>query len=382
MKEHCPEEPKRIQPLKGGLLSKTFSITAFISIIKINLSLTLSKLNEVLITAKKMTPSHKKKARRLLFLFSILVSFCLLYACSRQSEYRYYGYAEGEFVFVAPAFAGHLFKLEVERGEWVEAKQPLFFLDAENEFYAKEKSEEELKAFEAQLADLIKPSKRPDEIAALTAQLEQAKAQFAFSEIQLQRNKKLLAVAGISQELLDENQSQYDRNKAHVQELEDNIRVGLLSAREDQIQKAKDDVEAALAALGQAKWKLGKKSVYAPAHGRIQDTLYRQGEWVGEGMPVVMLLPPENVKARFFVPEKDLGRIKIGHPVSLECDSCEKSILAKITFVSQQAEFTLPIIFSQDSREKLVYLIEASVPSEEALRLHPGQPLTIILKNL
>jgi HlyD family secretion protein len=115
----------------------------------------------------------------------------------------------------------------------------------------------------------------------------------------------------------------------------------------------------------------------APRDGQVTDTLYVQGEWVPAGSPVVALLPPANIKVRFFVPEKILGSVKTGQAVSVRCDGCEKPISAHISYISPQAEYTPPVIYSRENRAKLVFLVEARPAPVEAAELHPGQPVEV-----
>jgi HlyD family secretion protein len=109
----------------------------------------------------------------------------------------------------------------------------------------------------------------------------------------------------------------------------------------------------------------------------VVDTLYRQGEWVAAGAPVVSLLPPENVKVRFFVPEPRLGAITVGDEVHVRCDACGPDLSAVISYVSPDAEYTPPVIYSREMRAKLVYLVEAEPRQPTALR--PGQPVDVTL---
>jgi HlyD family secretion protein len=106
---------------------------------------------------------------------------------------------------------------------------------------------------------------------------------------------------------------------------------------------------------------------------------YQPGEWVGAGQPVVSLLPPGNVKARFFVPESDLARVQLGSNVMLACDGCGSAIAAKVTRVATQPEYTPPVIYSNAQRSKLVFMVEAKPTPGEATRLKPGQPLDVRL---
>jgi len=111
----------------------------------------------------------------------------------------------------------------------------------------------------------------------------------------------------------------------------------------------------------------------------VQDTLYVQGEWVPAGSPVISLLPPENIKIRFFVTEKGLGGLRLGQTVKISCDSCGPAINANISYVSPQAEYTPPVIYSKENRSKLVFLIEAKTSPVDAIKLHPGQPVDVAL---
>ncbi|HEX2199888.1 MAG TPA: HlyD family efflux transporter periplasmic adaptor subunit, partial [Burkholderiales bacterium] len=147
--------------------------------------------------------------------------------------------------------------------------------------------------------------------------------------------------------------------------------------REAERKAAQSEVAAARAALAQAAWKLEQKSVAAPAGGRVHDTYFAEGEWVPAGRPVVALLPPGNVKVRFYVPETLLGAIAGEHPVEIRCDGCPAPVAGKVSFVSTQAEYTPPVLYSRESRSKLVYLVEAR---PEGGNLRPGQPVDVTLK--
>jgi HlyD family secretion protein len=111
----------------------------------------------------------------------------------------------------------------------------------------------------------------------------------------------------------------------------------------------------------------------------VIDTLYSSGEWVAAGMPVISLLPPENIKVKFFVSEKQLGAIKLGQTISVTCDGCTTPVAAAISFIAPQAEYTSPLIYSKENRTTLVFLVEARAKAEDAVKLHPGQPVEVKL---
>ena len=299
----------------------------------------------------------------------------LLAACSLQNGPNYQGYAEGEYVKVAVPFAGSLTLLNVKRGDQVNAGAPLFSLEQENEAAEHRQAAEQVRRAEAQLEDL-KKGKRPSEIDAINAQLVQARANLQLSTSQLKRQQQLVAQHFVSADKLDEARSAYERDKGRVEELNAQLKTARLAARRDEIAAAAAEVAAARATLAQAEWKLAQKSVISPVTGLVADTLYVQGEWVPAGSPVVSLLPPQNIKARFFVPETELARIHIGDTLQLNCDGC-KPLAARVSFISPQAEYTPPVIYSKESRAKLMFLVEARPRPEEAVLLHPGQPLDV-----
>ena len=134
----------------------------------------------------------------------------------------------------------------------------------------------------------------------------------------------------------------------------------------------------AKAALDMTDWRLSQRRVTSPIAARVADVLARPGETMAAGAPVVSLLPPGNIFVRFFVPEADLARMHRGDSVRLTCDGCRADINAVISFVSPQAEYTPPVIYSEESRAKLVYSIEARPPPDQAVLFNPGQPVTVL----
>ncbi len=146
-------------------------------------------------------------------------------------------------------------------------------------------------------------------------------------------------------------------------------------------QKTYDDAEAALrqakANLDWSQTRLGRRSAHSPGESTVEQIYYRPGETVPAGRPVVALLPPGNLKIRFFAPQSILPEIKYGQSVEVSCDSCETGLTAKVSFISRSAEFTPPVIYSLEERSKLVFLIEARPEHPEKFRV--GQPVTVTL---
>ncbi|HKD54483.1 MAG TPA: HlyD family efflux transporter periplasmic adaptor subunit [Steroidobacteraceae bacterium] len=300
----------------------------------------------------------------------------VLPGCSGPRGPTYQGYVEGEFVYMASSQPGHLEHLAVTRGAQVARGAELFALEAIEEKAEQHQAQQQLAAAEAQLAD-IQTGKRPPEMAVIRAQLLQAQAAARKSAQQRERDEAQYRAGGISREQLEATLAQASSDAAHVNELASQLDVARLPGREQQLQAQNNQVLAARAVLAQADWRVDQKSVSAPGAGLVFDTMYREGEWVAAGSPVVRMLPPQNIKVRFFVPQPALGTLAVGQKVSLHCDGCAADIPATITFISTEAEYTPPVIYSNETRSKLIFMIEAHPTPEDAVKLHPGQPLAV-----
>jgi HlyD family secretion protein len=301
-----------------------------------------------------------------------------LAACSKPPAEGYAGYAEGDYVRLSAPVAGTLTRLHLQRGDRVEAAAPAFVLEQDSERAAREEAESRLRAAQQQLLNL-QQGKRPDELAAVRAQLAQAQAALALSNAELARTSKLVAEQFNSPATLDQARSKVASDQAHVNELAAQLRVANLGARTPEIAAAAQEVKAAQAQLAQAEWRVAQKTQRVPAAADVVDVLYREGEYVPLGGPVLTLLPPGNLKARFFVPQAVVGALSVGQPVSLRCDGCGAPIAARLSFVAREAEFTSPLIYSRENRAALVFMVEARPEPADARRLHPGQPLQVLL---
>ena len=294
---------------------------------------------------------------------------------SGTPDSSYSGYVEAEYVMVGSAVGGPLATLDVRRGDKVTAGARLFTLDDTAERGARDEADGKLQTAVAQLADLL-TGRRAPEIEAIVAQRVQAVAALRQSETELQRQTRLQASNASSAQQLELARKQRDQDKGHVDELDAQLRVARLPGRDEQINAAQATVTSAQGTLAQAQWQLGQMTGTAPTDGTVVDTLYRPGEQIGGGKPVVQLLPPGNIKIRFFVPEGIIARIAAGQNVRISCDGCGAPITAVIRFISPQAEFTPPVIYSREQRSRLVYLVEAW-PNERAEALRVGQPVDV-----
>ena len=300
-------------------------------------------------------------------------------ACSRNATTGYQGYVEGRFVYVASPQPGRLDHLSVTRGETIAANQALFTLDPEPEWSAELQARQILRSDEARLADL-RTGKRPPEKDVIAAQLAEAKVEHQKSLDILKSYESQYAAGGISQTDLINARAAVDSNAALVRQYQSDLEVAALPGRDEQIKAQEAVVAADQAALRQASWRLQQKRIASSLSGFVFDTLYREGDWVSAGSPVIQMLPPTNVEVRFFVPQPIVGRLKLGQNISAHCDGCGANVPSTITFISNQAEYTPPVIYSNETRAKLVFMIIAKPAVDQAALLHPGQPVEVTLQ--
>lgn len=290
----------------------------------------------------------------------------------------YQGYVEAEYVHVAAPVAGALAELRVRRGQQVEAGAPLYILEQDYERAALAVATHSLKQAADRLANTMK-GQRPTELTAIGARLGQAETSLRLAETEYRRRQKLYAERTISAEEMDKARTEYELKVQQVREMSATLSTARLGARSDEISAAQAEVEAAKARVEQAAWTLRQKTQAAPQNAMVFDTLFAQGEWVPAGKAVAVLLPAANVKVRFYVPEEAVGGLRLGQEAQVRWDGRAEWLPLRLSYISPQAEYTPPILFSSQSRAKLVFLVEAQPAPEQAPVLHPGQPVDVRL---
>jgi HlyD family secretion protein len=309
----------------------------------------------------------------------LVIAAIVVSACSGHASDTYQGYLEGEFVYLGSAVGGRLEHLLVTKGQTVEASAVLFDLESNQEAAALKQADEGVNAAQAQLADM-QTGKRSAEVDVVKAQLDQATAAERQSALQLERDTAQLQLGGISRMQLDASRAKHDVDLARVRELKGQLQVADEAGRPEQVRAQDAQVAAASAVAEQARWRLDQKHVATTQAGVVVDTLFREGEWVPAGSPVVKMLPTGNVKARIFVSQASLSLFPIGRQVTIRCDGCSKTFPAKVSYVATEAEFTPPVIYSNENRAKLVFMIEVRPAAEDGSALHPGQPVEVVLE--
>lgn len=286
----------------------------------------------------------------------------------------YQGWVEADTLFIGAEGTGRLEMLNVAEGQSVTSGALLFKLESSSETAAVAAARAGLGQSQAALDLALAAQKRPEEIDMLRASEREASAKLDLAEQDLDRTRVLVERGTSTRANLDTATATEAANRAALDSVRSQIILANLPVRDQQIRQSQQAVAAAQAEVASAEAALARRTVAAPAAGSIETLYYHTGEVVPAGRPIVALLPPENVRIRFFVPETEIARFSLGQTIRTACDAC-KPMDAKVSFISKTAEFTPPEIYSLEERAKLVYRVEAIPADPTALR--PGQPVDV-----
>ena len=313
----------------------------------------------------------------IVLLFALGAGGAWWWTMRRPASVAWQGYAEADFVKIGPTQQGLLTAVAVSRGDQVQTGTLLFTQDDADDRAARDQAAQMLAQAEESLGNLQKGGK-PTEIARAEADLADARAVLARATADQARGEAQLPMGGVSRQTVDELRADRLSAQAKVEAAQAALtQARAPMGREGEILAQRASVAAARAALGMAEWRLAQRRVTAPVDGRVADVMARPGETMAAGAPVVSLLPPGNIFVRFFVPEALFGTIHLDDRVALACDGCPPDLSARISFISPQAEYTPPLIYSESSKAKLVFIVEARPSREQAMRLNPGEPVEV-----
>lgn len=300
----------------------------------------------------------------------------LLSACTAQVPLAV-GYVEGDYVLLAPLEPVQVETVSVNRGDRVEPGRQIVTLENTDAILAVSRAQAALSQAQAQLADL-KVGKRPEEIAVLEAAVRSAKAQAQEAHRVRDRTQDLFRRGIATQAQLDEAVTAVEVAEARIGETEANRAVAGLPARPEAIKAAESQVAQTQAQLEQAAWLLSKRSLAAPSPGRVDDVIRNPGDIAGPSAPVLSILPDGAVKLTLYVPEPAFSSLAVGAVLAVRCDGCPRGLTARVSYISPDPEFTPPVIYSLETRQKLVYRVEAR-PEGETATLRPGQIVDVEL---
>jgi HlyD family secretion protein len=266
----------------------------------------------------------------------LLFALLLLGACGQKKDDAWLGYGEGDNAFISAPQPGWVTKMEVERGRIVRRGDRLFVLDNVRERTGRDQAAAALEEAKASLA--------------------QERSNLVYAQTELNRQDRLARDHAGTPTQRDLVQNNFRQSVARISQLQAQIA----------------QMEASLAT---ADYGLSQREIVAQTEGPVQDIYFREGEYVPASTPVISILPPQNVYVRFFVPESQLSRLHLGQTVKISCDGCGAPVQAHVSFIAQREEFTPPVIFSIENREKLVFKAEARAPG--GLKIKPGQPVDV-----
>jgi HlyD family secretion protein len=308
-----------------------------------------------------------------------------LFSCrSEQADNRFTGYIEADLIYVSASLPGRIQSLPFEQGDVVSEGELMLTLENDAQKISVAQSRAQLAQAKSNVENL-QTGLRQEELDSLDAQLAEAKASLNLAEVQKNRWETLVKIGAATQADKDQIDAEYRVAVARVHNVESQIKAAKLSARPHLIEAAQAQVSAAEEALNYAIWQEQQTKVFAPANARVEQVLYRKGEYISAGMPVYSLLPSDGLKVKFFVPQAQLSDVTMGQLVRVLNPSKAVSNEASnpgyteaiVSYIAQDAEFTPPIIYSTESREKLVFLVEASF--DHPVQLRPGQPVDVVL---
>lgn len=267
-----------------------------------------------------------------------LLMMCTMIVSCKEENNSLQGYIDADYTYISSNFSGTLISLDASKGNAVKKGELLFTLDVQPQ-------QSQLKKAKAEQTQAL-------------AQVEVKQVDLDYQSKLLARYQKLVKSGGASLEQFEEVKNNYLNAKAAL------IAQQAL-------------VESSTAELTQAKWSEANKKKYASISGYVYDTYFTVGELVLSGRPVLSIVTPENLKVIFYVPEPSLAKLKLKNQVTISCDGCKETYPATISYISSKTEYTPPYIFSESSRTKFVYRIEAKPIKTAFNDLHPGQPVSI-----
>jgi HlyD family secretion protein len=284
----------------------------------------------------------------------------------------YNGYVEADYIYAAPADSGRLVEIAVAEGAEIAEGDTLFRLEDLDQTAALKAAEARVAEAEANLDDLLTGS-RDAEIDVLRASIDRAKAELELARKTLDRSTTLIQRELVPAAQVDEDRARVQELEAQLSEFQAQLHVAELPARDAQVAAARAALRAAEAEAGRARSALDDRLVTAPTQGRVERVFFDEGEVASAGTPVVSILPPGARTAIFFVPEPDRTAFALGDNLALACDGCPPGLTAKVTRIASDPQYTPPLIYSRDERQRLVFRAEAEVTGA----LLPGQPIVL-----
>lgn len=308
-------------------------------------------------------------------------AFCLstLISCKTESQQIVFtGYVEAEWVYLSAPQSGWMIAMPWQAGDRILLNEEAFQLDNAQQLAAIKEAQARLEQASAQERNGITGA-REEEIAELEAQKAQAIVALEFAASENIRWNKLVEQGLAPASKSSQVNADYATSVAKLDAIKASINVAKLGIRPELTNSAKAAQDAAQANLEQAQWQLSQRNVLSLAAGQIEEIFYRQGEFVIAGKPILAILPDNGLIVRFFVPQASLTDFIMGHSINVRADGLDTTVSARIFHIARSAEFTPPVIYDQQSRQKLMFLVEARLNKDAPLssNIRPGLPVEV-----
>ncbi len=284
------------------------------------------------------------------------------------------GYIEGEALYLASPVPGTVARLGVRRGQRVAAGALLFVVEPGLRAAQGAQASADVEAAQAQAEDARK-GQRPVELGILEADRDSAAAAARETRIALNRADALVRRGIYARVRLDEARASHQAAAARLAAAERRIQAATLGQREDQIRAADARLAEAQARRAETGARIDDMAPRAPGAARVEEVFYQRGEWANANQPIVALIPDDRVYVRFFVPEPMVAAYRLGARIAFRCDGCPDGLGATVAYVSPRPEFTPPVIYSRNARDRLVFMVEARPDNGAALV--PGLPVDV-----
>ena len=288
------------------------------------------------------------------------------------------GYVEADITAVASPVAGTLQQMQIKEGQLVKPGDLLYVLESAQE-EAKLAEAQAMKAQATAQSRNLSKGARTAEIEQLRAKVRYAEAQLEQAQTQLRRTEQLRNNGFVSDIQTLQERTQVQLAKAQVEDANAALRTAQQAAREDERAAADAGVDAAAAGVAQVEWLLKQKRVTAPVGGVVQELYVRQGEYAQPGATTLTILHSNTLRVRFFVPNDLRPRYLPGTEVQVSISGCEQPLKATVTRVSARPEYTQPMMFSHELRDRLSFLTEARLMASSTCTAPPGTPVGVVV---
>lgn len=306
----------------------------------------------------------------------IVLTTLLLSACKEAAPSgALTGYIEAINTFVIAPESGYLQQSTLTEGQKVTPWQVVGQLDSDYQALALTQAQSQTAQAQASYENLLS-GERPQELAVVEQSLKAQQARTHEAKLALARQQQLLSQQLTSQANVDSAQAAYDSALATTEQLKEEIKARALPAREQAIAAAKAAITSAQEQQKIARWQVDHRRILSPSSGTVDEVFFRQGEFVNQGQPIAMLVDDKRMKVRFYLPQSSLSAISSGQSITIKSDAGDQ-VNASVSFIAKEPAFAPPVLYGSTSRDKLVFLVEATISGSTSLR--QGQPVDIVL---